>query len=98
MVGSARSHYIEAIRRAKMGKFAEAEERMRLGDEAFRDGQKAHSELLQREANGVLTAVTLLLAHAEDQLMSAETFRILSQEFIDLYRQILPVKNGVSDE
>lgn len=98
MVGSARSHYIEAIRRAKTGKFAEAEEQMRLGDEVFRDGQKAHSELLQREANGVLTAVTLLLAHAEDQLMSAETFRILCQEFIDLYRQTLPVKNGVSDE
>ena len=82
MVGTARSYYIEAIRSAKIGKF----------------GQKVHSQLLQQEANGVLTTVTLLLAHAEDQLMSAETFRILSQELIDLYQQTLSLGNGNNDE
>lgn len=98
MVGTARSYYIEAIRSAKIGKFADAREQTRQGDEAFLKGQKVHSQLLQQEANGVLTTVTLLLAHAEDQLMSAETFRILSQDLIDLYQQTLSLGNGNNDE
>ena len=32
--------------------------------------------------------MTLLLTHAEDQLMSAEAFGILSREFVDLYKEI----------
>lgn len=93
MVGSARSYYIEAIHSAKLGKFVEARNGMASGDEAFRQGQKAHTKLLEQEANGVLTNVTLLLAHAEDQLMSAETFRILCREWIDLYEQISAIKD-----
>ncbi|MFR6523911.1 MAG: PTS lactose/cellobiose transporter subunit IIA, partial [Lachnospiraceae bacterium] len=30
----------------------------------------------------------MLLMHAEDQLMSAEAFRILADEFITLYKRI----------
>lgn len=33
-------------------------------------------------------AVPMLLIHAEDQLMSAESFSILAVEFIDIYRCI----------
>lgn len=30
----------------------------------------------------------MILMHAEDQLMSAEAFRILADEFIELYKKI----------
>ena len=30
----------------------------------------------------------MLLMHAEDQLMSAESFRILAEEFIELYKRM----------
>ena len=30
----------------------------------------------------------LILMHAEDQLMSAETFRIMAEEFIEVYKKI----------
>jgi cellobiose PTS system EIIA component len=32
--------------------------------------------------------MNLLLTHAEDQLMSAEAFKIIANEFIDLYKTI----------
>jgi len=32
--------------------------------------------------------LNMFMVHVEDQLMCAETFRILSQEFIDLYNKL----------
>lgn len=87
-VGSARSNYIEAIHAAKDGDFVRAEELMREGGEMFLEGHDAHTELVQREAKGDPIACTLMLAHAEDQLMSAEGFKIIAEEMIDLCRRI----------
>lgn len=87
-VGSARSCYIEAIQRAKDNKFEEAEELLSEGDKTFLSGHNAHATLVQKEAGGNAVQVSLLLAHAEDQLMSAEGFKILAKEFIDLYKKI----------
>jgi len=85
-VGAARSMYIEAIRSASQQDFAQAEELIRQGDEAYQQGQQAHARLLQEEAAGKETHMTILLAHAEDQLMSAESFKILSEEFMRVYQ------------
>ena len=40
------------------------------------------------EASGELDGSGLLLIHAEDQLMSAEGFRIIAEEFIDVYKRL----------
>lgn len=87
-VGTARSNYIEAIQLAKEGKFEEAEELMKAGQKSFVDGHKRHAELLTKEAQGDSINGGLLLIHTEDQLMSAEAFSILSNEFIDLYKKL----------
>ena len=44
--------------------------------------------MLTKEANGELGNAGVLLIHAEDQLMSAEAFKIIAEEFIDLYKKI----------
>lgn len=88
-VGTARSCFINAIQCAKEGKFDEAKDMIKQGDEAFVQGHDGHSELLTKEANGELSVTGLLLIHAEDQLMSAEGFRTIAEEFIDLYKRIL---------
>lgn len=87
-VGNARSLYIEAIQEAKEGNFDKAEELIKEGEASFTEGHAAHGKLIQQEAGGEPTTMTLLLTHAEDQLMSAEAFGILSREFIDLYKAI----------
>lgn len=87
-VGTARSLYIEAIQEAKKGEFDKAEELIKQGSETFTAGHHAHAQLIQQEAAGNPTAPTLLLLHAEDQLMSAEGFKIIANEFIDAYKII----------
>ena len=87
-VGAARSIYIEAIQMAKKGDFARAEELMKEGSDSFALGHHAHADLITQEASGNPVQVGLLLLHAEDQLMSADGFKILANEFIDLYKRL----------
>lgn len=87
-VGSARSSYIEAVQKAKTGDFEGAEACMKVGQEQFLKGHEAHFELLQKEASGTPVGGSLILIHAEDQLMSAENFKIIAEELIAGYRRI----------
>ena len=83
-VGEARSCYVEAIHAAKEHDFGRAQELMDKGEQEFYRGHDAHTGLSQREAGGDPIAMNLMLAHAEDQLMSAETFRAVAVELIDM--------------
>lgn len=87
-VGLARSLFIEAIQSAKEGDFDQAYKLIEQGNEAFVKGHHSHVNLIQNEAKGEKTEIVLLLLHAEDQLMSAEAFGILANEFVDLYKKI----------
>lgn len=87
-VGMARGSYIEAIDLAEEGKYEEAESKIKEGEEFFTEGHSAHAKLIQNEASGQKTEVVLLLVHAEDQLMSAENFKILAERFISLNKKI----------
>lgn len=88
-VGSARSHFIEAIQEAKNGNIELARNMVVIGNEELVQGHHSHFELLKLEANGEKIEFQLLLVHAEDQLMSAEAFEIICREFIDLYERII---------
>ena len=88
-VGSARSFYIEAIKEAKQGNFEEANNLVSEGDACFVKGHHVHGELIQKEANNEKTEISLLLIHTEDLLISTETFKVLAEEFIDLYRMVI---------
>ena len=99
-VGTARTHFINAIHCAKEGKYDEAAELIKQGDEAFSLGHNVHADLLAMDMNGEIinesdetnkfssSGGSMLLMHAEDQLMSAESFRILAEEFIELYKRM----------
>lgn len=78
-VGTARSFYIEAIQEAKKGNIEKAKEMIQEGVTVFQEGHHAHAGLIQKEANGEIDQITLLLMHAEDQLMSAETLKIVAE-------------------
>lgn len=87
-VGGARSSYIEAIQKAKQGSFEEAQKLINQGQEQFLVGHEAHLELFQQDIGN-----SLLVIHAEDQLMSAEGFKIIAQELIDSYKRIQKLEN-----
>lgn len=87
-VGNARSSYIEAIHLAQNGQYDTAEEKMKEGEVSFIEGHHAHATLIQREAAGAHNTVSLLLVHAEDQLMSAEAFCTIAREFIEVHKKL----------
>ncbi|MGM9676451.1 MAG: PTS lactose/cellobiose transporter subunit IIA [Butyricicoccus sp.] len=87
-VGSAKSCFIEAIGLAKKGEFEGARRQIADGDQFFLEGHHAHADLIAQEADGNPVQMSLILTHAEDQLMSAETARIYALEFIELYEKL----------
>ncbi|NME43604.1 PTS lactose/cellobiose transporter subunit IIA [Faecalicoccus pleomorphus] len=96
-VGTAKSMFIEAIYLAKQGKIQEAKQLIKEGDTIFIEGHKAHAKLIQKEATGETIIPQLLLVHAEDQLMSAEGFKTIATEIIDLYQKLFE-KNLIDKE
>lgn len=87
-VGTARSCYVEAVQEAKAGNFEKAEALIKEGEEAGVGGHHAHMGMIQKEASGEDIKTGLLLMHAEDQLMAAETIKIMAEEFIALYKKL----------
>lgn len=87
-VGSAKSYYLEALAEAKQANYEKAKDLIKQGNELFVLGHKVHHELIANEASGNKTEFSLLLMHAEDQLMNAETIKVLAQELIEVYETI----------
>lgn len=87
-VGNARSLYLEAISAAKAGDYDRAESLLAEGEASFLQGHNVHTSLVQKEADGDVAQMCLMIVHAEDQLMSAESFGILAREFLDVYRRL----------
>ena len=83
--GSAKSTFMEALYKAKEGKYDEAEKLFKEADGYFVEGHHAHTAMIEAEGQGVETTVRLVLAHAEDQLMSAELTKTMVEEMIALY-------------
>ena len=76
-VGTAKSYYIEAIRFSENGEFEKAQENMEKG----------------KEAGGGNQDVTVLLIHAEDQLMSTETIQLLAEQMINTNKRLYKLEN-----
>lgn len=88
LVGTAKSLYIESIKKSKENKFTEAKNKIDEGNDYFLKGHEFHLKLLEMDSHDSSVPFSLLLVHVEDQLMSAETFKIFSLEFIDLYKKL----------
>ena len=88
-VGAAKSAYIDAIGMAKEGDFEGAEKSIAEGNADYLEGHNAHTTMIQKDASGEEKAeFQLILLHAEDQMMSAETFQVVAKEFIEVYKKL----------
>lgn len=100
--GLARARYLEAVRAAKGGDFEKARALMDEGDECFGKAHELHSDFLALECEDLLEQggrdLNLILVHGEDQMMCAETFRVLGAEMIDLYERFRQTLKPVPDE
>ena len=87
-VGMAKSLAIEALRDVRAGKYDEAEKKINESSEYLIKGHHAHTSLIQKEASGDKVEFSLIIMHAEDQMMSAETIKSLIEEMIEMFKQL----------
>ncbi|HEX9026807.1 MAG TPA: PTS lactose/cellobiose transporter subunit IIA [Clostridium sp.] len=86
--GEVRSYSMEAIQFAKKGNIDEAKELIVKAEEELSKAHNVQTSLLQKEASGEKTEVSLLMVHAQDHLMTSMTFKYLAVEIIDIHEQL----------
>lgn len=95
-VGAARSMAMEAIKLSRTGVFDEAEDLLNKAHEELVEGQKEHFKIITQEAQEKNVQPTMLLIHAEDQMMAAETIRDLAMEIIESNKELLALKASIA--
>lgn len=86
-VGDAKSFLLEALRLAREEKFEEAEKLVNDAEESLEKAHKFHVKMIQGEAQGELVEVSLLLMHAEDQMMTTEMLKNIANEMILMHKK-----------
>lgn len=82
--GTAKGLYAEAVSLAREGKFEEADAKLSEGESGFLEAHRAHAELLSVDN----LEMNLMVVHAEDQMMAAETYRMFADDIIALLKQL----------
>ena len=81
-VGEARSLLMEALIAAREEDFELADTKVKEAGKFLTNGHHSHLSLIQKEANGESLQFSLILMHAEDQLMTTETLKLVVEELI----------------
>ena len=83
-VGMGKSLAMEAIREGRQGNYELAEQKLEEAKQFLLQGHHAHAGLIQKEAAGEKLEFSLIIMHAEDQLISAETIKDIAIELIEM--------------
>ena len=83
--GNARSLAMEALADAKQGNIDEARAKLVQGKEELGKSHRVQTELIQNEAAGKKTEMSLLMVHAQDHMMTGATVLDLAGEMVDMY-------------
>ena len=86
--GEARSYSMEAMELAKTGNIDGARELIQKASEQLGEAHHSQTTLIQGEAGGNKTELSLLLVHAQDHLMTTMTLKDLANEIIDIHAAI----------
>lgn len=86
--GDAKGKAIEAMAYAKTGDFVSANDSINNAEAALIEAHHAQTALLTQEASGDPVAVSLLMVHGQDHLMTAIAFKDMAKEIIDVYQKM----------
>lgn len=85
--GMAKSKYILAYEALKKGNEEEFEQQQKEAEAHFNHAHRVHGKVLTKEMQERTPQISLLMAHAEDQMMSVETTRFLTNELAEIIRK-----------
>lgn len=86
--GDARGYAYEALRVARNNNMEEAQELIDKAQEELDIAHNTQTKLIQNEINGEKNDMSLLMVHAQDQLMTAISEKGLISEMIEMLKII----------
>lgn len=86
-VGDAKSFLFEALKAAREERFEDAEKFIKDAENSLGKAHEIHVDLLQQETQGEPIEISLLLMHAEDQMMSTEMLRDVTNEMLLVHKK-----------
>ena len=86
--GDSRGYTFEALTEARKNNFEEAERILIKAKDELRLAHNTQTKLIQAEINGQDIKMSLLMVHAQDQLMTAMSENNLVEEMIEMYKLI----------
>ena len=86
--GNARAEAYDALRAAQDGDFAKADEHLRQAGEEVKLAHRVQTDIIQKEAGGEKTEITLLFVHAQDHLMTAIAEKSLIENMVVMHKTI----------
>ena len=78
---------MNGLSEAKKGNFEKARELLKEGDNNMAQAHQSHIGVLEEEVTSLTPQISLLMCHAEDQIMGAETLKTVIIELIELYQK-----------
>ncbi|WP_026887585.1 PTS lactose/cellobiose transporter subunit IIA [Clostridium beijerinckii] len=86
--GDSRAYAFEALDEAENKNYDKAEELLKKAREELRLAHNTQTKLIQAEINGKGIKITLLIVHAQDQLMTAMSENSLIEKMVRMYKVI----------
>ena len=86
--GDARIKITEALKAAKKFEFEKADGGMKEAKHEIALAHNSQTEIIQNEASGISYGFSLLLAHAQDTLMTINSEVRMAEEMIDILKII----------
>ncbi|WP_165463611.1 PTS lactose/cellobiose transporter subunit IIA [Atlantibacter sp.] len=88
--GAARSDALSALRLARNGDFAGAEQAMVQSRDFVKQAHKIQTQLIGMDEGSGKLPVNLITVHSQDHLMNAMVIQDLAEDLIELYRRLPP--------
>jgi PTS system cellobiose-specific IIA component len=82
--GDAKAYSYEALTAANDRKYDEADELINKANEVLELAHNSQTSLLQKEAAGIKTEVSVLFVHAQDHLMTTISEKNMIEQIIEL--------------
>lgn len=96
--GDARSYIYTAFEMVARGEYEKAEEVLNKANESINCAHNVQTNLIQKEAQGIHTDISLLMVHAQDQLMTTLLAKDMVQNMIFMQKEINDLKKKLIHE
>ena len=91
--GNAKALVYEAIEASENGNFKEARDLLNEADTFLNKAHQVQTDLIQKEAAGERSEVTVLFVHAQDHLMTSIEVRTLAENIIRMNERLWKLEN-----